>query len=42
MVDLSIAFKVRESIAMAVEVLWDAFATPEPGFLTCAFKGMAV
>jgi len=40
--DLSFAFGTWEAVAASIVVLYDAFATPEPGFLTRAFKGFAV
>ncbi|MDH3200709.1 MAG: hypothetical protein OEM15_07435 [Myxococcales bacterium] len=40
--DLSFAFSALETVAASIVVLYDAFATPEPGFLTRAFKGFAV
>jgi len=42
MADLSFALRLLGSIAMSVVAVYDAFATPEPGFLPRAFKGMAV
>lgn len=40
--DLSFAFGAWEAIAASIVTLYGAFATPEPGFLTRAFKGLAV
>jgi hypothetical protein len=40
--DLSFTLGVLESIAMSIVSVWDALATPEPGLLDLAFKGMVV
>lgn len=40
--DLSFAFGAWDAIVASVVTLYVAFATPEPGFLTRAFKGFAV
>jgi hypothetical protein len=40
--DLSFTLGVLESIAMSIVSVWDALATPEPGLLDRALKGMVV
>ena len=39
--DLPFAFGALEAVAASIVTLYDAFATPEPGFLARAFKGIA-
>ncbi len=40
--DLSFTFGAFEAVAASIVALYEAFATPEPGFLSRAFKGIAV
>jgi len=41
-VDLSFAVGAFETVAASIVALYDAFATPEPGSVSQAFKGLAV
>ena len=41
-VDLSFAFGVLETVAASIVALYDAFATPEPGVVSRASKGLAI
>ncbi len=40
--DLSFAFGAFEAIVASIVTLYEAFATPEPGFVARAAKGFAV
>jgi hypothetical protein len=40
--DLTFAFGALEAVAAGIVALYDALATPEPGFLARAAKGFAV